>query len=167
MRGRQPIALPPRQWLLDRFSDEGRTVRHKRSGNLCTYTAGKGRYITRFTYEGRAYRAYVHRILWKMRFGTEPYAIDHINGDPLDNREGNLREANDAENQWNQRTRRDNTSGVKGLVQRGSMWYGQLQRCGVSYRTAFMSSREDAISALDKLRLELHGVFANAGGGVP
>ena len=34
---------------------------------------------------------YVHRLIWKMIHGTEPEELDHINGNPRDNRLKNLR----------------------------------------------------------------------------
>ncbi len=40
----------------------------------------------------------VHRIIWKLIYGTEPKVIDHINGDKADNRIENLREGTLADN---------------------------------------------------------------------
>ncbi len=41
---------------------------------------------------------------------------DHINGDSLDNRRENIREVNQAENQWNTGKKLNNTSGYKGVT---------------------------------------------------
>lgn len=41
--------------------------------------------------------------------------IDHINGDPSDNRFSNLREATQSQNCANARKSKNNTSGVKGV----------------------------------------------------
>ena len=40
----------------------------------------------------------VHRLIWKLIYGTEPEVIDHINRNSLDNRIENLREASPALN---------------------------------------------------------------------
>ena len=56
-----------------------------------------------------------HRIIWCMMTGKWPNKIDHINGDPSDNRWINLREATLTENQQNRRIGKNNRSGVMGV----------------------------------------------------
>lgn len=51
-----------------------------------------------------------HRIIWKMMTSGDPSdQIDHINGDPDDNRWGNLRASTQLQNSWNQKTRASST----------------------------------------------------------
>lgn len=58
----------------------------------------------------------VHRIIWALLHGYWPeLIIDHIDGNPLNNKIENLREANFNENVRNMRTPKHNTSGVKGV----------------------------------------------------
>lgn len=59
----------------------------------------------------------VHRIIWEMHFGDIPDGafIDHINGNPGDNRIQNLRLASSMENSWNSKVHKDSISGVKGV----------------------------------------------------
>lgn len=60
----------------------------------------------------------IHRIGWYLHYGTWPCQhIDHINGDPTDNRIANLRYCTTSQNQGNAKTRTDNTSGYKGVSQ--------------------------------------------------
>ena len=54
----------------------------------------------------------VHRIIWKMRFGSEPEVIDHIDGDPANNKLINLRNGTQLDNTRNQKRHRDGVAGV-------------------------------------------------------
>ena len=57
-----------------------------------------------------------HRIVWAMAKGEQPPAvIDHINGNPLDNRIENLRESTPQDNAKNMFAPITNTSGVVGV----------------------------------------------------
>jgi hypothetical protein len=58
----------------------------------------------------------LHRIIWKMMTGKNPrYEIDHKDGNPLNNRWPNLREATATQNLFNKRVRFDSATGVKGV----------------------------------------------------
>ena len=48
-------------------------------------------------------RYLVHRIVWKLMNGTEPLIIDHIDGDRLNNKATNLREATESLSAFNKR----------------------------------------------------------------
>lgn len=58
---------------------------------------------------------YVHRVIFKLVYGEEPNLIDHINGDPTDNRIENLRSVTNQENSKNSKRFNTNTSGVVGV----------------------------------------------------
>lgn len=59
---------------------------------------------------------YAHRLAFYCMTGQWPKKhIDHINGDKMDNRWCNLREANMAQNKANEGLRSTNTSGWKGV----------------------------------------------------
>lgn len=61
---------------------------------------------------------FAHRLAWLFITGRWPKeTIDHINGDPSDNRASNLWEASQWENKRNTKRRKDNTVGAKGV------WY--------------------------------------------
>ena len=75
----------------------------------------RGRALHRI-YVGRGkYKVlFLHRVLMGMCNDIE-LSVDHINGDPLDNRKDNLRICTHAENMRNVRMHRDNSSGYKGV----------------------------------------------------
>ena len=79
---------------------------------------------------GKIYPA--HRVIWAMAYGEWPDTIDHINGNPRDNRLGNLRNVTQALNMRNIKKREDNTSGVCGvyLDKRNGHWYAQITTLG-------------------------------------
>lgn len=60
-------------------------------------------------------KVYAHRVIWKMEYGAEPKTIDHINGNPSDNRLSNLRSVTHQENLRNTKLSKKNKTGVKGV----------------------------------------------------
>lgn len=64
-----------------------------------------------------------HRIIWMMIYGREPRQIDHIDGDPRNNRVDNLRDVESYENQRNQGLATINSSGEIGVC-----WCPSLNR---------------------------------------
>jgi len=90
-----------------------------------------------------------HRAIWKWMTGEDPLEIDHINGDPKDNRWANLRSVISAENAKNQKRRKDNTSGVCGVYWRedSRKWRAMIGHNGRLIRVGTFERKEDAIAA--------------------
>lgn len=92
-------------------------------------------------------KEYLHRLL----MGDTQALVDHVNGNGLDNRRGNLRHATGKQNQGNAKLRKDNTSGVKGAYRSAyqsrtcSSW---RVKCAQKYVGTF-ARLEDAAVAYD------------------
>lgn len=88
--------------------------------------------------------------------------VDHVDGDGLNNRRLNLRTATTAQNQANSRTRKDNSSGYKGVgrQQRSSKWHARIKVSGKTLQLGVYDTPEAAAKAYDSKALELRGPFA-------
>ena len=90
-----------------------------------------------------------HRIIWVMVHGWWPECIDHINGDPSDNRLNNLRSATPEINQRNQKTHSTNTSGRTGVSWNRfrECWVAQIKVHGTSIYLGSFDDFGAAVSA--------------------
>jgi len=65
----------------------------------------------------------VHRLIFLIHHGYMPETLDHIDGDPTNNRIENLREATQQQNCYNRRVRKDNKAGTTNVY-----WKKQIQK---------------------------------------
>lgn len=111
---------------------------------------------------GRPY--FSHRLAWAIAKGKWPdEMIDHVNGDRSDNRICNLREASRSENLMNSTLRKDNTSGVKGVILRHGKWCVEIKVAKKRHRVGYFDSLEEAKAAVEAARITLHKDFTNHG----
>ncbi|MDB5550810.1 MAG: hypothetical protein JWL86_794 [Rhizobium sp.] len=106
-----------------------------------------------------------HRIIWKMMTGDDPSEfIDHINGDPLDNRWANLRAATHSENQRNQRVHKNNKVGLKGVrfVKRRQCFEATITHKRKTKWLGYFRSKDEAHAAYVLAAKEMYGAFARA-----
>lgn len=90
---------------------------------------------------------YVHRIMWKMYYGTEPKNIDHIDGNPSNNSISNLRSVEAHENSKNQKLHKNNTSGVSGVWQQENRWRSRIMHKKKIIDLGIFDTKEAAIAA--------------------
>jgi len=59
---------------------------------------------------------YAHRLVWFYHYGWWPKMLDHVDGDPSNNRIENLRECSAAQNNYNSVVKTNNKCGFKGVL---------------------------------------------------
>ncbi|WP_148316784.1 HNH endonuclease [Achromobacter xylosoxidans] len=86
-------------------------------------------------------KAYMHRMVMGGEVG-DGRRVDHINGNPLDNRRANLRWCSMTENMRNRGATRANTSGFKGVTwdKQKRRWMAQIK---VDKRQCFLGYFDD------------------------
>lgn len=104
-----------------------------------------------------------HRIIWKMVTGADPAdQVDHADTNRLNNRWLNLRDATNGPNRWNTGLAKNNSSGVKGVAQKGVGWVAYISAGKGQQRLGYFRNKSDAIAARLKAAEELHGQFLRA-----
>lgn len=104
---------------------------------------------------GRRYRA--HRLAFLYMTGEWPsQLVDHVNGDPSDNRWCNLRLATKAQNRTNSRVSKNSLSGIKGVSQKGNRWRARLG--GRRYLGSF-ATKDAARAAYEAAAIEAYGEY--------
>lgn len=117
-------------------------------------TKARGRRAIHARINGRL--VMLHRFL----IGSDPPMVDHINGDPLDNRRSNLRVATNAENQRNRGPQKNNRSGMKGVTRNRKGWMARIKVDGKPMHLGTFSSPDEAARAYDLAAQVHHGQFA-------
>lgn len=104
-----------------------------------------------------------HRLAFAFAMGRQPDGnIDHANGDPLDNRPCNLREATQQQNAWNSRVRKTKRLPVKGVRQIPSGYCASIWVNGRAKHLGVFQSAEEAGAAYSAEALRLRGEFARS-----
>lgn len=125
--------------------------------SICTWYGKKGEWnkYARGIINGKEVR--LHRFI--LDETNSSIHIDHINGDTYDNRKSNLRRVNNSENHMNQKKRKDNSSGFKGVRKEGNHYIARIGAGGKN-RIGIYRTKEEAAQAYDVTALKLFGEFA-------
>lgn len=106
---------------------------------------------------------YLHQLITEKYYGKTPegYVVDHIDGNQLNNRSGNLRICTQAENIANSKSR-GGKSKYRGVYKsRNGKWVAQLSSNGERFCIGTFDNEVDAAKAWDKKATEVHGEYAN------
>lgn len=117
--------------------------------------------------KGATYKA--HRLAWLMTYEEWPSKdIDHVDGNPSNNRIENLREATKSENLRNQRLHKNSTTGVTGVVfhKKNKRYGAYIKSNGKDVYLGWFSTLEEAAAARQAANEEygyhpLHGTVKN------
>jgi hypothetical protein len=109
---------------------------------------------------GIFYRRYpAHHLAWLHVYGAWPIdKLDHVNGDPKDNRIANLREASQAQNCQNTRPRKGATSKYPGVNWDKNLlkWKSRIGLGKKSYYLGVFNSEEEAYAAYLEAKAQMH-----------
>ena len=109
--------------------------------------------------DGRYYLA--HRLAWLyVRGSWPPDHLDHIDGDPSNNRIANLREASPLQNRANARIRRDSGSGFKGVRKEWNRWSARITIDRKEIHLGAFATPEEAYAAYCRAAEKARGRFA-------
>ena len=134
----------------------------KPAGNIVTSKRGKPYLAVEISPFGSFKN---HRIIWKLKTGLDPIVqIDHENGETLDNRFFNLREASVSQNQFNRGRQKNSKSGFKGVNARKDGGYvARISFHGERKYLGYFNTAEQAFEAYRAESAIMHKEFANHG----
>lgn len=105
---------------------------------------------------------FTHRVAFAIMEGRYPDIVDHIDGDKLNNRFANLREADRSGNARNVAPAWNGSSRYLGVswARRGSKWYACITVDGRTKSLGRHASEIDAARAYDEAATQYYGEFA-------
>lgn len=108
--------------------------------------------------KGYSIHARLHRLIMN---APKNKMVDHINGNPLDNRKCNLRICTSAQNSRNAKMNCNNTSGYKGIywVEKLHKWRAEIKINYVKKNLGVFSEITDAIDARKKAEIKYFGEY--------
>jgi len=128
--------------------------------DLIVGTTRKDGYI-RVSINNKLY--YSHRLIYMMFYGEMPIQIDHIDGNPSNNKIENLRKADNTKNSFNKNLYKSNTSGVKNVYwdKNCKKWAVLIQAFGKKKYLGLFKDLELAELVAIEARNKYHKEYAN------
>lgn len=117
------------------------------------------------TKDGRRGTVFLHGLVIERKLGhplEKGQFCDHIHGNKMDNRRSELRVVTRAQNQYNQKRQRNNTSGFKGVSfhKASSMWRAVIAVNGKPLHIGSFTTPEKAHEAYCEAARKHYGEFA-------
>jgi len=107
-------------------------------------------------------RVLAHRLAWFYVYGEWPrHEIDHIDGDPTNNRIANLRDVPHAHNQQNVKLRGSATTGLPGAYRVGSRFKAMISVGGKTRHIGYFDTAEAAHAAYVAAKRAAHPGFVD------
>ena len=111
-----------------------------RAGKSAGGSDGEGYWLVSITFGGRVHRFYAHRLIWALVHNYWPIEVDHKDGDGLNNRLANLREAvGPMEQRQNIKP-----SPMRGLSKSGRRYQAQINAGGQRIYLGSFATAEEA-----------------------
>jgi hypothetical protein len=108
--------------------------------------------------DGKQGVIYLHRAIMNAGEGEQ---VDHINGDPRDNRRVNLRIVNHRQNVWNSSGDANSKSRFKGVSEaQGGRWVATIRADGKRWSLGVYDDELLAAAAYNGAAIVLHGQYA-------
>lgn len=117
-----------------------------------------------FKLGGTRIRVFAHKAAWFLHYGIWPPLLDHRDGDPLNNKIKNLREATKFQNEWNRKAA-GTSSKYKNVCfyprRQGRKKYKvRVQAHGTRRIIGWYATEQEAAEAAKEAMERLHGEFA-------
>lgn len=104
--------------------------------------------------DGVLYRT--HRLIWKMHNPDDPYILDHIDRDRLNNKIENLRRVDDSQNVINVSDSRYAKKYPRGIRPHGNKWRARISHKNIRYHLGLFKTLDEAIEAYRLKKEELY-----------
>ena len=130
---------------------------YRKIGDIVSTKSPNGVYKVNF----KGTRYLLHRVAWFLYTGKQANIIDHINGNPSDNRIVNLRSCTQHQNTMNCNKPKNNTSGYKGVSQdsRNGRWIAYIKHNYKKIHIGSFKNKKDAIKARKEREIIIQGEF--------
>ena len=113
-------------------------------------------------FNGKMYRE--HQLVWLLHHDSLPSCIDHVDGNPLNNKIENLRQVSFSENSMNAKIRKDNKTGCKNVMfdKARNKYKVEITHNKKKIALGRFDDLEFACLVADEARDKYHGKFARS-----